>query len=104
MKKKLFSGLPTDIDTTTKEIEKEFQKIIIKAERRSYGKIVTVIRGIDETVAKETLKELKHKLGCGGTYKDNVIELQGDHRDKLKKLLVEMGYKEENIEISNEIE
>ena len=104
MKKKLFSGLPIDLENTTKEIEKEFQKIIVRAERRSYGKIVTILEGIDPSIAKETLKNLKQKLGCGGTYKDNLIELQGDHREKIKKLLLELGFKEENIEISNEIE
>ncbi|BBL45584.1 protein translation factor SUI1 [Nanobdella aerobiophila] len=104
MKKKLFSGLPTDLDNTTKELEKEFQKVIIRAEKRSYGKLVTILEGIDPLIAKDTLKNLKQKLGCGGTYKDNIIELQGDHREKIKKLLIDLGYKEDNIEVSTEIE
>jgi len=100
MKKKLISGLPSDIEEGLKLIERETQKITVTVEKRSYGKTVTIISGIEEEVAKSVLKNLKRKLGCGGTYKNGAIELQGDHRDKIKKLLVEEGFKEENIEIT----
>ncbi len=36
-------------------------------------------------------KELKRRLAAGGTVKDNVIEVQGDQRQRVKKLLVELG-------------
>jgi len=100
MKKKLISGLPIDIEEGLKLIERETQKIVVTTEKRSYGKTVTIISGIEEEVAKGILKNLKKKLGCGGTFKNGVIELQGDHRDKIKSLLVEEGFKEENIEIA----
>ena len=48
---------------------------------------------------KEIAKELKKKLACGGTVKDNEIELQGDHAAKIKERLVELGFNAENIEI-----
>ncbi|MEM0379668.1 MAG: stress response translation initiation inhibitor YciH [Nanopusillaceae archaeon] len=102
MKKKLFVGLPTDIEESLETIEKEAQKIIIRTEKRSYGKIVTIINGIEQNIAEGLVKKLKQKLGCGGTYKNGVIELQGDHRDKIKKLLVDEGFREENIEISKD--
>ncbi len=103
MKKKLFTGLPIDIEEAVKEVSKEAEKIIIRAEKRSYGKIVTLVEGIDPSIAKETLKKLKTKLGCGGTYKEGIIELQGDHREKVRDLLIEMGYNKNNIEIVSEI-
>ncbi len=61
---------------------------------------MTVIEGISEEMnPKELARKLKKKLACGGTYKDGKIELQGDHRDKIKKLLVENGFTEEQIEV-----
>ena len=39
------------------------------------------------------LGKLKKALGCGGTLKDGTFEFQGDHRDKLEKLLLADGYK-----------
>ncbi|MEM2199647.1 MAG: hypothetical protein QXK02_03445, partial [Thermoplasmata archaeon] len=38
---------------------------------------------------------LKLIVAAGGTFKDNRIELQGDHRDKVKKILKEMGFEVE---------
>ncbi len=43
-------------------------------------------------------KELKKRLACGGTVKNGVIELQGDHREKAKEILIKMGYKEELLD------
>lgn len=59
------------------------------------GKVVTVVRGLplaDEALAA-LLKELKGKLGGGGTVKEGDLELQGDHRDRLVALLNERGFK-----------
>ena len=102
MKKKLFSGLPEDLEESIKSISEETQKLIVRTDKRSYGKIVTIIEGIEPGIAKDTLKKLKSMLGCGGTYKDGRIELQGDHLEKIKKVLIQLGFKEENIEISPE--
>jgi len=58
------------------------------------GKGVTLIRGIplppDEL--KKLAKELKQKCGTGGTVKDGVIEIQGDHREALIDLLKAKGW------------
>ncbi|MDD2756939.1 MAG: hypothetical protein PHS80_15605 [Methanothrix sp.] len=40
---------------------------------------------------------MKGKLACGGTVKGNSIELQGNHRDRVKELLSLKGYSTENI-------
>ena len=59
------------------------------------GKGVTLITGLP--LAEEPLKELASKLkqacGTGGTVKDGVIEIQGDHREKLQAYLLKAGYK-----------
>lgn len=57
------------------------------------GKGVTVVRGLalDEAALTALGKKLKTACGVGGTAKDGVIELQGDHRDRVMALLKEQG-------------
>ena len=59
------------------------------------GKGVTVISGLPltEDALKQLAIKLKQLCGTGGTVKDGVIEIQGDHRDKLLVYIVEQGYK-----------
>jgi translation initiation factor 1 len=47
---------------------------------------------------RKIAKALKNELACGGTYKDDVIELQGDHTKKIKPILVRLGFNEESID------
>ena len=58
------------------------------------GKGVTVIHGVP--LAGEALEELgtrlKRSCGSGGTVKDGVIEIQGDHRDFLVQELAKLGW------------
>lgn len=58
------------------------------------GKGVTTVSGIDlpEPDLKTLAKELKQKCSTGGTIKSGVIEVQGDHRDLLKKELEKRGH------------
>jgi translation initiation factor 1 len=80
------------------EIGKEEQVIKISTEKRKFGKITTMIGGFNKEVdIKEIGKELKQKLACGGTIKNNQIELQGEHRKKAKQNLVAMGFDEKKI-------
>jgi translation initiation factor 1 len=57
------------------------------------GKGVTVVRGLglDDIALTALGKKLKTACGVGGTAKDGVIELQGDHRDRVLALLKEQG-------------
>jgi translation initiation factor 1 len=84
-----------------KEVLKEQQRIRVYVERARYGKLKTIIEGIDEKEfdLEDIAKKLKAKLACGGTVKKGRIELQGDHRDRVKKLLAELGFSEELIEV-----
>ena len=57
------------------------------------GKGVTVVRGLglDDAALAALGKKLKAACGVGGTSKDGVIELQGDHRERVMALLKEQG-------------
>ena len=58
------------------------------------GKAVTLITGVPLSPAelKRLVRELKARCGCGGTVKEGVIEIQGDHRDKLIEVLKSKGW------------
>jgi len=85
-------GLPKELCVCEK-IAREGKEVKITTEKRRYGKIVTVISGLDSSVdIAELAKELKRCCACGGTIKKNTIELQGEHREKAKQKLEEMGF------------
>ena len=70
------------------------QILRIWLERGKGGKEATVVKGYSGTADSfEALaKLLKNKCAAGGSAKDGVIIVQGDHRDKVLKLLLELGY------------
>lgn len=91
-------GLPLQA-CVCKEIAKTEQRIRIETEKRRYGKVITLVTGLSKDIdMKEVAKGLKSELACGGTIKNNAIELQGDHKKKVKPVLVKMGFPEETIE------
>jgi translation initiation factor 1 len=72
------------------------QKVTVRLERKGRGgKSVTVIEGLQMSRKKNEalLKQLKERLGTGGTVKENALEIQGDHRDALMAALEKMGYR-----------
>ncbi len=80
------------------QIVKSSQKIKVTMDRKRYGKIVTIVTGFDSGVdGKKISKALKNELACGGTYKDNMIELQGDHRKRIRPILVKLGFDDDSI-------
>ena len=93
-------GLPQEL-CVCETIAKENQSIIVKIERRKFGKFYTVVRGINnsEINLKELAKNLKSFLACGGTSKDGGIELQGNHKKKIKDVLVKFGFSPDTIKI-----
>ena len=58
------------------------------------GKGLTVITGVplDHDGLVNLARQLKQKCGAGGTVKDGVVEIQGDHRDLLVEELKKQGY------------
>ena len=89
-------GLPLEA-CVCQDIAKKQQEIIIRTEKRRFGKIITIVRGLDGVDIKEIAKKLKEKLACGGTIKHKEIELQGEHRNNAKKALIEAGFNEQQI-------
>lgn len=59
------------------------------------GKGVTLITGIllEDKQLKKIAKSFKQKCGSGGSLKNGIIEIQGDHRDLLEKEIIKLGYR-----------
>ena len=93
-------GLPKEL-CVCEDIARETQKIKVYTTKRKFGKLMTVVEGINskDIDLKELVKKLKVECACGRTSKEDRIELQGDHRERVKKLLVKMGFPLEHIEI-----
>ncbi len=91
-------GLPKQA-CVCEQIVKSSQRIHVMTDKKRYGKIVTIVKGFENEVdVKKTAKALKNELACGGTYKNGIIELQGDHRNKIKDSLVKLGFEEDSID------
>ncbi|HLC86142.1 MAG TPA: translation initiation factor [Candidatus Nanoarchaeia archaeon] len=96
-------GLPKDL-CVCETLAREEQKITITVGKRRFGKLATTIQGLDEKTInlKDLTKKLKSKLACGGTMKNGIIELQGNHVDKVKGEMIKLGFKPESIVIKED--
>lgn len=90
-----------DFNAALKELDKSETHLVVRVEFRRWGKPVTIIQGLPKTGRSldEVAHSLKGRLATGGTSKDGVIMLQGDHRARIKGELVKMGFPEDHIEI-----
>ena len=86
-------GLPKEL-CACEDIAREQQEIRITTAKRRYGKMVTIISGIDpsDIDLDDLARFLKNRCAAGGTVKDGIIELQGDHKKKAIAALKEKGY------------
>lgn len=93
-------GLPKEL-CVCENIAKETQQITISLVKKKFGKVNTVIEGIDtkQIDIKELAKKLKSAFACGGTSKEGKIELQGDHKSKAKDELIKLGFPPETISV-----
>lgn len=68
-------------------------KVLLDKKARA-GKQVTLVEGFvgQEDDLKDLGKLLKNKCGVGGTAKDGVILIQGDHREKVLQVLLQAGF------------
>ena len=71
------------------ELERKTKGARIRLEKRASGRVATVIADVPGSDGEllALAKELKARCGAGGTAKDGVIELQGDHRDAVEEIL-----------------
>ncbi len=75
-------------------------KITVQLDVIKRGKRVTTIKGFNnQEQIENTAHELKKTIGTGGTSKNGIIVLQGDHRSKVMEFLLSKGYQEDSIEI-----
>ncbi|MBD2092164.1 translation initiation factor [Microcoleus sp. FACHB-1515] len=91
-----FGDNPAAFERATPDLPPNQQNLRVQASRKGRGgKTVTVISGFqsNEETLTALLKKLKAQCGAGGTLKDNEIEIQGDHAQKLTQILVGLGYK-----------
>jgi len=80
----------------TPHLPPQQQDLRLQASRKGRGgKTVTIITGFQTSpdTLKDLLKTLKSQCGSGGTVKDQTLEIQGDHREKLLEALLKLGYK-----------
>ena len=72
------------------------QTIYIHRETKGRGgKPVSLVKNLSlpKSELKALAKKLKQSCGSGGTVKDGVIEIQGEHRKKIAEVLEKLGYK-----------
>lgn len=76
-------------------IPPEKQRARLAVEKRQQGKVVTVIRGLPAVGndLPDLLSRLKTRCGAGGAIKEESIEIQGDHREPIRTVLGELGYR-----------
>lgn len=93
--KKEFIMDPFSIPESTTEEKNENIKIHVQYQQRNGRKGWTNIHGLntDDNNIKVLIKTIKKKFACSTTIKrdednNNIIQLQGDHRDGIKELLV----------------
>lgn len=91
-------GLPKEL-CVCGAISKGESRIKVYVDSRRYGKNVTIVEQIEKKNIREVSKQLKSKLACGGTVKDGKIELQGNHKAKVKEILVRLGFPADKIEV-----
>ena len=87
---------PPALERGIPDLPPQQQNLRVQATRAGRkGKTVTVITGFQhkpETLTK-LLKQLKAQCGSGGTVKNDTLEIQGEHKEKLVTLLSKLGYK-----------
>lgn len=76
----------------------EKQTAKVRVDRRKHKRMVTVVWGLDpvDCDLPDLLSKLKSACGSGGSLQDSQIELQGDHVGRVKKQLLEIGFKVAN--------
>lgn len=80
-------------------IEKEDVRLRAYATKKRFKKLVTIIEGLDKDKLSQTAKALKTKFACGGTVKDGLVVLQGNHLVKIKQVLMSLGYDPNSITV-----
>jgi translation initiation factor 1 len=83
------------------ELDREEARVKVRMEMRRFRKPTTVIEGLkmNEKDLQELGTKMKKQLATGGSVKDGIVLLQGDHRDRVVEILVARGFAESAIEV-----
>jgi translation initiation factor 1 len=67
----------------------------LRVEKRPKGKVVTVVAGLSSTASDlpALLTTLKNACGAGGAVKEGQLEIQGEHLERVRKALAQIGYR-----------
>ena len=87
---------PEDSIQIAQSLSPSQQTIYLHRESKGRGgKTVSIVKNLQLTSddMKELAKHLKKVCGTGGTIKDQIIEIQGEHREKIAAALEKLGYK-----------
>ena len=86
---------PLVVATPLALVPPQQQTARLAIENRKRGKSVTVVRGLPalNNDLASLLAQMKTTCGAGGTIKDDSIEIQGQHLDRIRTLLTTIGYK-----------
>ncbi len=63
------------------------------AREKRRGSIVTLVHGLPAALVDDVGKALRKTCGTGGTTKAGIVEIQGDHRDRVMALLLSEGHR-----------
>ncbi|MBC8353541.1 MAG: translation initiation factor [Planctomycetes bacterium] len=79
----------------TPRIPPEKQTAKLAVEKRKKGKVVTIVRGLPArgNNLPLLLSMLKTACGAGGAIKEDALEIQGKHVERIREALVELGYR-----------
>jgi translation initiation factor 1 len=93
-------GLPKQL-CACETIAKESQRIKVYLVTKKFRKVSTIVEGLDkrELDVKDIARTLKTGFACGGTVKNGRIELQGDHKAKIRAALVNLGFSADTIDV-----
>lgn len=92
--------LVESMDEILRELDAERAQIAVSTEIRRFNKPVTIVQGLENN--KDVLsitRNLKSKIGTGGTFKDGKIMLQGNHKGEVAKLLIAFGFNEKIVAV-----
>ncbi len=86
---------PTNPAAARPVLQKDTPVRVSRERKGRGGKTVSIITGVKspESGRLALLKQLKNKLGTGGTLEEDTIVIQGDHRERIVEILNELGYK-----------
>jgi len=85
---------PADLKSTPQWLEPSKQVAKVRVDRRKHKRMITVVWGLDPSQSdlRALLSRLKASCGSGGSLREESIELQGDHAERVRAELRAIGY------------